>query len=106
MKYKNQNLYSPFDIGSKPCPIRMLFAPLTVLSCSISIQIPYKRPWKSFRSCRYTGGAMPPVRPIVTARIHQTQFVFNPECSLEIRHEDLNGNKSVGFVGFGIAPLW
>ncbi len=30
---------------------------------------------------------------------------FNPECSLELRHEDLNGNESVRFLGFSVAPL-
>ncbi len=30
---------------------------------------------------------------------------INPECSLELRHEDLNGNKSGRFLGFSIAPL-
>ncbi len=30
---------------------------------------------------------------------------LNPECSLELRHEGLNGNTSVRFLGFSVAPL-
>ncbi len=29
----------------------------------------------------------------------------NPKCSLELRHEDLNGNTSGRFLGFSVAPL-
>ncbi len=31
--------------------------------------------------------------------------LLNPECSLELRHEDLNGNESGRFLGFSVAPL-
>ncbi len=35
----------------------------------------------------------------------QHSVKFNPKCSLELRHEDLNGNESVRFLGFSVAPL-
>ncbi len=37
--------------------------------------------------------------------IKKDEFSLNPKCSLELRHEDLNGNTSVRFLGFSVAPL-
>ena len=44
----------------------------------------------------------------VFVEIHKSkyQLTLNPNYALELHNEKLNSNKSVGFIGFRIAPIW